>query len=261
MLKVTWLKRRVCGVALALVSALLLGIAGCGKEPGGTQEALDSKLETLEIHAPNCPSPDECTSVTIRREVFSDHPALNDAVYEQLLKQLQGSGESGEASLDSLDKVAEKFIADAAAASEISVAQWQLNGDAKKLARRGNILTIVINSYLFTGGAHGMPVSHWLNWDLAEEKLLSLDDVIAAGKEEAFWKLAEEAHKLWLDAQTVNSEFRQNWPFARTDDFRLTDGGMVLLYGVYTLGPYSMGEVELTLPKEKLAHLLRESYR
>ena len=261
-----WLERGIRGGALALVSALLLGLVGCGKEPGGKEpggapEVLTSKVETLEMQAPGCPSPDECTSVSIRREVFADHPALNDAIYEQLLKQLQGNGESDKAPLDSLDKVAQKFIDDAAAVSEVSAAQWQLNGDAKKLARRGDVLTIVINSYLFTGGAHGMPMNRWLNWDLAEEKSLSLDDVIASGNEEEFWTLAEEAHKQWLDSQTVDSEFRQNWPFARTEDFRLTDKGMVLLYGVYTLGPYSMGEVELTLPQEELAHLLRAPYR
>lgn len=252
-----WHFFKVFATSLLFVS----GIAGCGNEKSSAPEKLNSKVETLELHAPNCSSPDECTSVMIRREVFADRPALNDAIYEQLLKQLQGNGESGTAPLDSLDKVAQKFIDDAAAESGISAAHWELNGDAKKLMRRGDVLTIAVNSYLYTGGAHGMPVSRWLNWNIAEQKQLALSDVIASGKDQEFWEAAEEAHKQWLDSQKVDPDFRNNWPFARTEDFKLTDEGIVLLYGVYTLGPYSMGEVELTLPREKISGLLRETYR
>ena len=252
-----WRLFNVLATSLLLVSV----IAGCEKQSSSAPAELESKVETLEMLAPDCPSPDECTSVSIHREVFADHPALNDAVYEQLLKQLQGNGESGNAPLDSLDKVAEKFIADAAAVSEISSAHWQLNGDAKKLARHGDLLTIVVNSYLFTGGAHGMPVSRWLNWDFVNNSQVAIDDLIEPEKQQEFWQLAEDAHKQWLDSQNVDSEFRQNWPFSRTDDFRLTEEGMELLYGVYTLGPYSMGEVKLSLPRDKLVPLLRESYR
>ena len=105
-----------------------------------------------------------------------------------------------------------------------------------------------------------MPVSHWLNWDLAADTEVKLADVIRPGQDEAFWKKAEAAHQLWLDAQNADEDFRQNWPFDRTEDFRLSDKGLVLLYGVYTLGPYSMGQVELTIPNENLAGTLREAY-
>ena len=239
---------------------LVLGLVGCGQKNAGAPEVLDAQVETLELRPPNCPSADDCASVTIRRAVFADHPALNDAIYAQLLSQLQGNGESDDAPLDSLEKVAQKFLDDSAAVQVDSAAQWQLNGDAKQLARNGELLTIVINSYLYTGGAHGMPVSRWLNWDLAQEKALSLKDVIVPGEEQSFWKLAEAAHGQWLESQQVDDDFQNNWPFTQSDDFRITEAGLVLLYGVYTLGPYSMGEVELTVPREKLVGVIRESY-
>ncbi|MBN8429296.1 DUF4163 domain-containing protein [Microbulbifer salipaludis] len=244
-------------VILLVISA----VSGCEKENSEPAAALNSEAEALEMLAPNCASPEDCTSVSIRREVYIDHPALNDAVYEQLLQQLQGDVDSSTPSLDSLDKVAQKFIDDAADVADMSAARWELNGDTKMLARRGDVLTIVISSYVYSGGAHGMPVRHWLNWDLAKQSKLSLADVIEAEKEDEFWQAAEEAHRQWLDAQGADADFRQNWPFARSSDFRMTDDGLELLYGVYTLGPYSMGEVTLTLPMEKIAGLLRAPYR
>ncbi|WP_299597268.1 DUF3298 and DUF4163 domain-containing protein [uncultured Microbulbifer sp.] len=196
----------------------------------------------------------------IRREVFADRPALNDAIYAQMLQQLQGNDDASSAPLNALDKVAQKFLDDAAAVTVTSAAQWQLNGDAKQLARYGNLLTIVVNSYLYTGGAHGMPVSRWLNWDLADDQQVTLADVIEPGQEKAFWALAADAHRQWLATQQVDSDFGKNWPFTKSEDFRLTDTGLVLLYGVYTLGPYSMGEVEFTLPREKLTGVVRATY-
>ena len=260
MLQVTSPRKRLFGNGLLISTMLLLVLAGCERDSATEPMALTSQTESLEMTAPGCASPDDCASVMISRQVFADRPALNDAVYEQLLQQLQGNGESGDTPLDSLDKVAQKFIEDAATDSEISAARWQLNGNVKTLARRGNLLTLATSTYLYTGGAHGMPVTRWLNWDLAKDSRVTLGDVIVPGQEKNFWKMAEEAHRQWLDTQNAREDFRQNWPFAQTDDFRLTEKGLILFYGVYTLGPYSMGEVELTIPREKLAGVIREPY-
>ncbi|WP_051687216.1 DUF3298 and DUF4163 domain-containing protein [Microbulbifer sp. HZ11] len=258
------LKARARGtLIMALTLALILGGCEQGKERDKSRApaTLASQVESLEMFEPNCASPDKCASVAIQREVFSDQASLNDAVYRQLLTQLQGFGESSEAPLDSLEKVAQKFLDDAAAVTIPSAAQWQLTGNAKKLSRRDDVVTIEIDSYLYTGGAHGMPVSRWLNWDLANESQLALNDVLVPGQEDAFWKLAEAAHDEWLKSQQVNEDFRQNWPFSRTEDFRLTNDGLVLRYGVYTLAPYSMGEIELTIPPAKLKAVLRERFQ
>ncbi|QIL90353.1 DUF3298 domain-containing protein [Microbulbifer harenosus] len=238
----------------------LLALIACDKREPARAAPLASNVETREWRTPGCDAEERCTSVVIKREVFAERPALNDAVRVQLLEQLQGNGEAPGSTASNFEQVAKAFIADAAEASEISSAAWQLTGDAKKLALHDNLLTVAISSYIYSGGAHGMPVTHWLNWDLAENRQVALADVIAPGAEERFWSLAQTAHKQWMEAQEVDVDFRENWPFVRSDDFRLTDSGLKLLYGVYTLAPYSMGEIELTLPREKLTGLLREPY-
>ncbi|WP_158681627.1 DUF3298 and DUF4163 domain-containing protein [Microbulbifer pacificus] len=251
-------KARFLG-SLALFT-MLLNLAACEKSVSVTGP-LASKMEIQEWRAPDCKPEEDCTSVVVKREVFTERPALNDAVLRQLIEQLQGNGEAPAAPGDtSLAQVAQAFIDDAAEVSDISSARWQLTGDAKKLAQRDNLLTMAVTSYIYSGGAHGMSVTRWLNWDLNEDHPVALADVIKPGAEAEFWARARTAHGEWLDTQSMDADFRQNWPFVHSDDFRLTEDGLVLLYGVYTLGPYSMGEIELTLPWTQLADVVREHY-
>ncbi|WP_295797095.1 DUF3298 and DUF4163 domain-containing protein [uncultured Microbulbifer sp.] len=246
---------------LAALSVLLLTLAACDRPSASKQAPLESEVQTFERLAPDCQQAEDCTSVSITREVFAGRPALNAAVSEQLLMQLQGNGEAAPASgATSLEQVADAFIQQAGEVAGISAARWQLSGDAKKLARHGNLLTVTISSYMYSGGAHGIPATHWLNWDLAADKAVTLADLIQPGQEQAFWKLAEEAHRNWLESQKLGDDFRENWPFAHSEDFRLTGEGLKLLYGVYTIAPYSMGEVELMVPRAQLGEIVRAGY-
>lgn len=243
-----------------LLGGILMSMSACDKREPADAVPLASQMETMEWRAPDCEPAEDCTSVIVSREVFADRPALNEAVRLQLLEQLQGNGESPAAVDASIAQVAQAFIDDAAKVADISSGRWQMSGDAKALARRGNLLTVEITSYVYSGGAHGMPVTSWLNWGLAAEKKVTLGDVIKPGQENAFWAVAAEAHKHWQDTQQLDDNFRSNWPFTETEDFRLGDKGLVLLYGVYALAPYSSGQVELTVPWTKLADVIRPEF-
>ena len=246
---------------MLILPVLVLALAGCEKQQAPGKASLSSEVEVHEWHAPGCADKDSCTTVAISREVFAEHPALNKAVRRQLLEQLQGNGESSTVNSDiSFEQVAKGFIADAADVAGISQAAWQLTGEAKKLAQHGNLLTVAVTSYMYSGGAHGMPATRWLNWDLEKDSRLELNDVILPGKEAQFWELAIDAHRRWQDRQKMDADFRENWPFARSEDFRITDKGLTLRYGVYTLAPYSMGETELLIPAEKLTDIIQAAY-
>ena len=245
--------------AVALIATLL---TACDRQTDAKGAPLVSEVQTSEWLAPGCQRADDCASVTVKREVFADQPGLNAAIRRGLLEQLQGNGESLAAgSSDSLEQVAEEFLQQASKAAEISRARWQLSGEASKLARRGNTLTVAIRSYMYSGGAHGLPATHWLNWDLAADKALALTDILQPGQAQLFWKRAEDAHRSWQASQNLGADFGENWPFTRSDDFRLTDAGITLLYGVYSIAPYSMGEVELTVPWDRLGDVVRAEYR
>ncbi|MFV8781054.1 DUF3298 domain-containing protein [Microbulbifer sp. SA54] len=250
---------RFSRIGLVLTAALVL--VACEKADSAKQVPLTSEVKILELRAPDCGRDEDCPSVAITREVFAGQPALNEAIQRQLLHQLQGNGdESGASGGGSLEDVAKAFIAEAAQAADVSAAQWDLSAEAKILNRRGNLLTVEISTYIYSGGAHGMPAMHWLNWDLAADSEVTLDDVIKPQQKEAFWALVEAAHKHWLEKQKADDDFRNNWPFARTENFRFDDEGMVFLYGVYTLAPYSSGFVELNVPRGELDKVILDTY-
>lgn len=244
------------------IAALVLAACdsrGTGPSQSSAPEPLASRWETLERQSSGCGEGGDCASVSIRWEVFEGRPGLNRAVHEQLLRQLQNDGEGRVPG--GLASVAEDFLDEAARVpGDIATAAWQLTGEARQLTRHGDLLTLEINSYHFSGGAHGLPVTHWINWDLAADKPVSLEGVLQPGREAAFWTLARAAHQRWLEEAEADQDFRDNWPFQKTADFRFDDRGLVLLYGVYMLAPYSSGSVELTVPWDGLLGVIRERH-
>ncbi|MBB3062659.1 DUF3298 and DUF4163 domain-containing protein [Microbulbifer rhizosphaerae] len=256
-------------IATTAILAILLSLAGCDRGRESQSDSpenrppigkLKSKRETFERQASGCTEKEECASVSITREVFEQRPALNRVVLQQMIHQLQGNGED-QTSANSLEELADNFLAEAAKGHGESSARWQLTGEAKRFARRDDLLTVEINSYIYTGGAHGMPAIRWLNWDLAADEEVPLDQVIREGQENDFWGEARGAHRRWLDEQPgTNREFRETWPFRRSNNFRFDDQGLVLLYNVYALGPYVLGPVELTIPWKDLRGIVHEQY-
>lgn len=247
----------------------LLALYGCERgqppqvdtaEPLSPVGKLTPERQTFERQADNCTENEECSSVSVTWEVFKQQPALNKAILNQLLLQLQGD-DAQQTATQSLEEIATAFLVEAAEVEQISSARWQLNGDAERLGRRGDLLTVEIKTYRYTGGAHGIPSVAWFNWDLSDDKQVSLPQVIREGEEQKFWELAEEAHQHWLDEQTgIDAEYRESWPFQRSEDFRFNNDGIVLLYGVYALGPYALGPVQLTIPWQQLQDVVREQY-
>ncbi|ASK35927.1 hypothetical protein CEK62_16820 [Alcanivorax sp. N3-2A] len=228
--------------------------------PAPPQARLEGKSETLQRQPDQCQSK-ECPKVDIDLEVYAQQDALNQAVRAQLIRQLAGNGKDDGSQATSLEAVADGFIADAANLPDQGANGWELTGETGLLDQRGSLATIKIDSYEFTGGAHGMPATHWLNWDLAANQRVRLADIIEPGQQDAFWALAEQAHDQWLkDEADADDDFRKAWPFQKTSDFRITDDGIVLLYGAYTIGPYVMGMPELTLPREQLSGIVKERY-
>ena len=85
--------------------------------------------------------------------------------------------------------------------------------------------------------------------------------LLVPGKETAFEALAQSLHAAWLKEMGVaDAEFAQTWPFHETDNFALTDKGILLKYQNYELGPYAFGQPEFLLPKDKLAELVKPEF-
>ena len=118
-----------------------------------------------------------------------------------------------------------------------------------------------INSYVFTGGAHGMPLSEYLIFDVNSKKQVTLADMLQPGKQSRFKALAYQAYKEWV--KTVDedvSNYEKNWPFTLSDNVTLTDKGVNIRYQHYDIGPYAYGMPVLSIPYAKLSGIIKPSF-
>lgn len=131
---------------------------------------------------------------------------------------------------------------------------------------RSHYLTVVeLNTWqYFTGAAHGVSATQFLNWDNRTGKVLGIADILQPGADDRYLQALKAAHHRWLanhpDAQHDPAGFNRLWPFQPSDNFALTDSGLIIKYNSYELAPYSSGQPELNIPYSDLTGVLKPAY-
>ena len=118
-----------------------------------------------------------------------------------------------------------------------------------------------INSYVFTGGAHGMPYSEYLVFDQQTKKQIQLTDMLQPNKKSRFKALAYDAYKDWV--KTVDEDaasYEKSWPFTLSENVTLTDKGIDIRYQHYAIGPYAYGMPVLSIPYDKLDGIIKPRF-
>ena len=149
---------------------------------------------------------------------------------------------------------------------------WKVAGSrdavmlASKLRYRSKYLTVLelTSGQYFTGAAHGMHATQFLNWDNARRELIPLDRVLVAGTKAKFDEALRRAHAQWLaqkaDVQEDPATWHRLWPFQASDNYAFTDQGIVVKYNSYEIAPYSYGQPELLVPYAELDGILKVDY-
>lgn len=130
------------------------------------------------------------------------------------------------------------------------------------------VVSVIVLSSVYSGGAHPNSVQTVWNLDLESRKLLNLSDVLypegestLAGLvlrhvEEKFAPLGTGA--LFSDyAETIASAFTAD---SMTPYWYFNDKGLVIFFNQYTLGPYAAGIIKAEISYEDLDGVLREEY-
>ena len=114
----------------------------------------------------------------------------------------------------------------------------------------------------FTGGAHGIYMSTFLNMDLRTLSPIRLDDIFVGDYKEALTDLLW--NQLMADNQVTTRQEAEEMGYASTGDLEPTENfylgkyGITFYYNIYEIAPYVMGPVEITLPYEMMSHLLSD---
>ena len=114
----------------------------------------------------------------------------------------------------------------------------------------------------YTGGAHGIYMTSFLNLDLRTLTPIRLKDLFTDNYEEALTDLLW--NQLMADNHVATREELEDLGYGSTGDivptenFYIGQEGITFYYNVYDIAPYVMGAIEISLPYEIMSHLLKD---
>lgn len=125
---------------------------------------------------------------------------------------------------------------------------------------QSHLLVYQIDYNEYTGGAHGIYQSTFLNMDLHTLKPIRLEDIFVENYQEPLTDLLW--NQLMADNNVASRQELENLGYGMTDDlaptenFYLTPEGITFHYNVYEIAPYVMGAIQISLPYQIMEHLL-----
>lgn len=227
----------------------------------------DTKLtyETLQFQNDECTN---CPEVQINIPKFVDESrvatAINSALTEELIYSLKWEDDDDESTLkgavqsftNSYQKLQKKF--------EDEVIPWEAEVNAEVVYETESIIGIRLNSYTFTGGAHGYSATILLNFD--KFKATEIDNHELFDDLAGFIALAEKRfrkeHKIPAKATINETGFMFNGDsFHLSENMGLTDKGLQLIYNQYEIASYADGPIKMIIPFRIINPFLKEVYR
>lgn len=250
-----------------LASGLLMGTASLSANAG----SLISSTEYLDYQLPEkiqkiCTERDNCPTIEVQY-LQSNHAWINDVVNARIDALVVNSkpSESGARVVKTPDDV--KAALDEFVTSQFaevpadSVFVYSLMVTPEYLGHVNDFELFEIHSYVFTGGAHGMPYSEYLTFDLNTKKQVTLDDMLIKGQKPRFEALAHKAYKTWVKTVADDvSSYEKSWPFTLSDNVTLTDQGIDIRYQHYSIGPYAYGMPVLSIPYSQLQRVIKPQF-
>lgn len=114
----------------------------------------------------------------------------------------------------------------------------------------------------YTGGAHGIYMSSFLNMNLQTLSPIRLDDLFVNDYSEALtdllWNQLMADNKVTSRQELEDMGYVTTGNLEPTENFYLGKEGITFYYNVYDIAPYVMGPVTITLPYEMMQHLLSD---
>nr|WP_283773982.1 DUF3298 and DUF4163 domain-containing protein [Aquiflexum sp. TKW24L] len=206
----------------------------------------------------------DCAKVSLSYPFFpgpSESADFLNAHMEQQLVMFLNIGENQE--IVPLDSAVTTFLDSYVAFREDfdSPQEWEIMIDSKVTFLGDKLISIVFDSYSFTGGAHPNSYRLYLNFDLGKNAPLKNEDLVL--DKNALLTLAESKFRDYHGVPQSVSLAEDGSFFLENDkDFFLPAAmgfegeDFVLFYNPYEIGPYVMGPTELRFTKQEIKGLI-----
>lgn len=112
----------------------------------------------------------------------------------------------------------------------------------------------------YTGGAHGVYYILFHNYDIKQNREISLSDIISEGKISELTTISEKIFRMQEEIDETHSltdgYFFDQGVFSLPDNFILQKDGILFLYNIYEIKPYVSGYTRLLIPYNSIQDLL-----
>lgn len=187
---------------------------------------------------------------------------INNAVKEEVIYLLDFNDENNATDIESAIASFTKGYADLQHLFTDEGMTWEANITGSIAYEDDTILTIKLDSYLFTGGAHGYQTSHYLNFNKLKALEVDIEDLFKNTSN--FEKYAETKFRA-QEGIPKNGDINSTGFMFETGSFYLpqnigyTQEGIQLFYEQYEIASYADGPILLTFPYSELQKYLVHS--
>ncbi|KAA0015191.1 DUF3298 domain-containing protein [Salinicola corii] len=240
-------------------------LSGCQSLTGWSGDALRTETVVKSAHEPGCEK-DNCANVNAAYLSFPESPRLSAELERRLFGLASGLSDSPDGNAmgqaTSFDAFADQVFAASRSARE-DVPQlpgYEADLKADVVADHDDLLVIELDGYLYSGGAHGLPLTSYMVIERDTQQIVDLDDMLQPGKRPAYEAALERAHQRWLETDQANGLSESQWPFIVSDNVAPLADAVAVKYQVYDLAPYAVGQPVLTIPYGDLEGIFRPRY-
>ncbi len=137
---------------------------------------------------------------------------------------------------------------------------WELIVETEVVFESETIISYSINTYTYTGGAHGNDKIILLNFDASTGTILNQENLFLDSN-----KLKSVAESFFIKSQKESSDTFKMEDYFFGQEFQLpenmsySDDGFLMLYNVYEIASYAQGYTEFVIPYDELEGILRIS--
>lgn len=208
-------------------------------------------------------------SLRIKFNFVIDFPIQGpDSLVNEIKKNIffsLGDSTCNDLTENGLNSIAEKYInesreelKDLQNGTDASfAASYAYEGSIKIMDNTEKYVTYYTNSYIYSGGAHGMPYKGYVTIDKNTYKTLSLGDIIAVDKMEEL--------KTLVKSNIVNQYYEGTQPNWEDEMFKfnlpqqtpaITTEGVIFCYGAYEIDCFAAGMPYCVIPFDDIIDLM-----
>lgn len=199
-------------------------------------------------------------------------PEQGNAWLEQQIKRVLGMDSNTTASYkDGIDEMNASYFKDYTSnlpdlkdtADGMPLASYNYDASSDIYIRYNDHGIVVLEAtiYAYEGGAHGNYGSSLYCFDVMNQRLLKLNDIITADSA-TLQPIVEKAFRTQyhITADSLNEVLFDNY-LAVNDNFYITDNGIGFIYNPYEVASYAQGQINVFIPFKSLDAFLVPAFR